>query len=133
MPQCFPAYGGAVRTGRDTPAARWQGCPPPLRKPWTPRPAGQSVSLHCRHSSVGLRLMRCRYCYWMKKPPRWTPAPRGRRCGGLPEPRATSARGNQTESGPPLRCRSPVADSPPRRHRWRNRSGARPRRTTDRV
>ena len=73
LPRCFPAYGGAVHTGRDTPAARGQGSPPPLRKPWTPRPAGQSVSLHCRHSSVGLRLMRCRYCSWMKKPPGWTP------------------------------------------------------------
>ena len=82
-----------------TQAAHGQGCPPPLRKPEAPTPAGQSVSLHCRHSSVGLRLMRCRYCSWMKKPPAWTPPPRGRRCGGLPLPRAWRGPG-ETKRGP---------------------------------
>ena len=53
------------------------------------RPAGQSASLHCRHSSVGLRLMRCRYCSWMKKPPGWTPQLHEvGGVGGLPPPRA---------------------------------------------
>ena len=127
----FPSIrGGAVCTGRDTPAARGQGSPPPLRKPWTPARRAVGVAA-AQNSSVGLRLMRCRYCSWMKKPPGWTPPLRGRRCA--PAPRVTSARGNQTGSGPPLRCRSPVADPPPHRHRGRNRSGARPRHTTDRV
>ena len=96
LPRCFPAYGGAVRTGRDTPAARGQGSPPPLRKPWTParRAVGVAAALLGRYPTDAMQVL------LLDEEAAWVDpaAPRGRRCGGLPPPRAWRAPGETKRS-----------------------------------